>query len=158
MDWSRFAAVVTDVDGVLTDGRIGLDSTGGDVRFFHMRDGMGTRLLMQAGVRVGWLSAGTDTGSIRARAKMLGVEYVDVGLGEKGARFEAMCRQMGVEPSKTIYLGDDVNDLPAMELAGLKVCPADAHEDVRAVADVVLGLGGGAGCFRELADEVLRAK
>ncbi|MFG0256918.1 MAG: KdsC family phosphatase [Phycisphaerales bacterium JB043] len=158
MDWSVFEAVVSDVDGVMTDARIGIDSRAGDMRFFNMKDGMGTQLLMASGIKVGWLSAGRDTGSIRARAEMLGVEHVDVGHGDKGVRFMELCAQMGVEEHRTVYIGDDINDLPAMDRAGASVCPSDAHEDVRTIVDVVLSKGGGQGCFRELADLISRAR
>lgn len=151
-------AVVTDVDGVLTDARIGVTSDGADIRFFHMRDGMGTRLLQQAGVRVAWLSAGRDTGAVRRRGEMLAVEAVDVGMGDKGPRFETLCARLGVEPARAAYLGDDVNDLPAMRRAALTACPCDAVDEVRQAADIVLATPGGAGCFREFAEMVLTVR
>jgi len=151
-------AVITDVDGVLTDARIGVTSDGADIRFFHMRDGMGTKLLQQAGLQIAWLSAGRDTGAIRSRAEMLDVVAVDVGHGDKGPRFEALCRSLGVAPDATAYLGDDVNDLPAMALAGLTACPHDAAHQVRDAVDVVLATPGGEGAFREFAEMVLAAR
>jgi 3-deoxy-D-manno-octulosonate 8-phosphate phosphatase (KDO 8-P phosphatase) len=151
-------AVITDVDGVLTDARIGVTSDGADIRFFHMRDGMGTKLLQQAGLQVAWLSAGRDTGAIRSRAEMLDVVAVDVGHGDKGPRFEALCRSLGVAPDRTAYLGDDVNDLPAMALAGLTACPHDAAAQVRDAVDLVLATPGGSGAFREFAEMVIAAR
>jgi len=151
-------AVITDVDGVLTDARIGVTSDGADIRFFHMRDGMGTKLLQQAGLQIAWLSAGRDTGAIRSRAEMLDVVAVDVGHGDKGPRFEALCRSLGVAPDATAYLGDDVNDLPAMALAALTACPHDAAAQVRDAVDIVLATPGGHGAFREFAEMVLAAR
>jgi|GEM_PF-1732386 len=148
-------AVVTDVDGVLTDGLIHIDSAGVHGRGFNMHDGMGTRLLQHANIEIGWLSAGVDDGAIRSRADHLGVRHVDVGQGDKGQRFVRLCAQMGVEPGRTIYLGDDVNDLPAMNLAALTACPADATVAVRNRVDLVLETRGGGGAFRELADLLL---
>jgi len=155
MDLSRISAVISDVDGVLTDGRIGLGPGDEAVRFFDIRDGMGTKLLQQAGVAVAWLSASQDDGVIRRRAEMLGVEHVDVGLGGKAERMTALCAQLGVEPGETVFIGDDVNDLPAMGLAGLSACPMDARPEVVDAVDIVLGAPGGRGAFRELADLIL---
>ncbi|RMH30266.1 MAG: hypothetical protein D6693_00775 [Planctomycetota bacterium] len=148
-------AVVSDVDGVLTDGRIRIDSAGAQARAFHMHDGLGTRRLILAGFAVGWLSAGADDGTIRARADRLGVRHVDVGEGDKGPRFDRLCARMGVEAARTLYLGDDENDLPAIQRAALSACPADAQPAVRARADLVLESPGGAGAFRELAEVLL---
>jgi len=150
-------AVISDVDGVLTDARIGLTSGGDTIRFFNMKDGMGVKLLADSGVRIGWCSAGVDDGVIRRRGENLGVDDVDVGHGDKGDRFTAMCERLGVDPSHSVYVGDDVNDLPAMGLAGVSACPADAAGAVRSAVDIMLGADGGAGCFRELADLVLAA-
>ncbi len=148
-------AVVSDVDGVLTDGRITIGSDGAHSRSFHMHDGLGTRRLLDAGMRVGWLSAGADDGTIRARAHRLGVEHVDVGEGEKGSRFERLRDAMGADAARTIFIGDDVNDLPAIELAAVSACPADARPEVMARVDLVLETPGGRGAFRELADVLL---
>ncbi len=148
-------AVVSDVDGVLTDGRIGLGPGEAAIRFFDMRDGMGTKLLQKAGVEVAWLSASHDDGVIRKRAAMLGVEHVDVGSGDKGERLKKLCAKMDVEPSDVLFIGDDVNDLPAMKLAGASACPMDARPQVVDAVDLVLDAPGGRGAFRELADLIL---
>ena len=158
MDLDTISAVVSDVDGVLTDGRIGLGPGDAAIRFFDMRDGMGTKLLQQAGVEVAWLSASQDDGVIRRRAEMLGVEHVDVGSGDKGQRLTDLCAQMGVEPGSVLFIGDDVNDLPAMALAGMSACPMDARPEVVDTVDIVLGATGGRGAFRELADMILDAR
>jgi 3-deoxy-D-manno-octulosonate 8-phosphate phosphatase (KDO 8-P phosphatase) len=151
-------AVICDVDGVLTDARIGLTSDGATIRFFNMKDGMGVRRLGDAGIRVGWCSAGIDDGVIRRRGESLGVDDIDVGRGDKGERFAAMCRRLSVDPAHTVYVGDDINDLPAMRLAAVCACPADAVDSVRAAVDLVLRSPGGAGCFRELAELILSTR
>jgi len=148
-------AVISDVDGVLTDGRITIDSAGAHARAFHMHDGLGARQLAQAGVLIGWLSAGADDGTIRSRAERLGVQHVDVGEGDKGPRFDRLCARMGADPARTIYLGDDENDLPAMARAALTACPADGQRAVRTRVDLVLESCGGRGAFRELAEILL---
>lgn len=150
-------AVISDVDGVLTDARLLMTDAGAESRAFHMHDGLGTRLLADAGVKIAWLSAGLDTGLVRARAKMIGVQHIDVGQGDKGERFTTLCKQMNVDPKHTIYVGDDINDLPAMRRAGLTACPIDAQPAVRAFVDIILETPGGQGAFRELANLILDA-
>lgn len=148
-------AIITDVDGVLTDGGIHFTGSIKGGRVFSTKDGLAHHLLFERGFKAGWLSATSEPESIMGRARMLGVEHVDAGKGEKGARFTAQCARLGVDPSSVVYLGDDVNDLPAMVLAGLSACPADAHAEVRNRVDLVLDTRGGEGCFRELADVLL---
>lgn len=152
---TEIRAVVSDVDGVLTDGRIifGDDEHAGRAFFTH--DGMGTRMLQTAGIKVGWLSATSSGASIHRRAAQTGVEFVDTGQGDKGPRFTELCGRMGVEPANTLFVGDDVNDLPAMARAGLSACPADARPEVKSTVDLVLEARGGRGAFREVADIVL---
>jgi len=150
-------AVITDVDGVLTDGRVSLTMQGDEARAFHHHDGLGTKRLIKAGVLIGWLSAAKDTGLVRRRAEHLGVHAIDVGSGGKGKRFRNMCEWLGVEPQDVAYIGDDANDLPAMQQARLSACPADAQQAVRRAADIRLEAVGGAGAFREFANLLLAA-
>lgn len=150
--------VVCDVDGTLTDGSIILGDHAEPLRRFDTKDGLGTKLLINAGVRVAWLTATTRGGSTRARGEMLGIEDIDIDPGHKGPRFSAMCERLGVDPGRALFFGDDVNDLPAMSLAGASACPADAHGEVRAAVDIVLTANGGHGAMRELADLVLAAR
>lgn len=148
--------VVCDVDGTLTSGEILCFDAGEEpARPFNTHDGMGCSLLHQAGIKQAWLTATSKGGSTKSRAEMLPVDVVDIGKGHKGERFRGVCERLGVAPEHVVYLGDDVNDLPAMELAGVSACPSDAHPSVRAVVDLVLDRRGGQGALRELADLIL---
>lgn len=147
--------VVSDVDGTLTPGGITLGDSPHAQRTFHTHDGLGTHLLLNAGIKVAWLSATSSGHSIVRRAEMLRVSLVDAAEGPKGPRLIEICRRLDVSPSHTLYLGDDVNDLPAMRLCGLSACPSDARPEVRAEADLVLEAPGGHGAFREVADLLL---
>jgi 3-deoxy-D-manno-octulosonate 8-phosphate phosphatase (KDO 8-P phosphatase) len=153
-------AVICDVDGTLTDGRIIMTESGEPLRAFSTRDGLGVALLHEAGIKVAWLSATSRGQSTVARAAMLGIppERVDVGLGSKGERFTALCTRLGASPQHVAYIGDDVNDLPAMRLAGVSAVPSDAHPGAKAEAHLVLDAPGGGGAFRELADLILDAR
>ena len=157
---ARIDAVVSDVDGTLTDGCIHTTSDGKLFRSFHTHDGLGHHLLAEIGVRIAWLSATSETESIRVRARMLRLpdEHLDLGPGEKGARSTALCARLGFDPAHTVYIGDDQNDLPPMRLAGCPACPGDAHPEARAAARIVLATPGGRGAFRELADLIRAAR
>ena len=152
--------VVCDVDGTLTDGALRATEDGAVARDFSTKDGLGQKALVAGGVPVAWLTATSRGEATRTRARMLGMpdELVVVDPGPKGERFEALCRAMGLDPARVAFLGDDANDLPAMRLAGLAACPADAHPSVREACPVVLNARGGEGALRELADLVLRAR
>lgn len=148
-------AIISDVDGTMTDGGVTLGDGPVSWRTFNTHDGYGHDLLHAAGVKIGWLSSTGSGESIFVRAKQLRVEFVDVSRGDKGPRFLTLCEKMGVSPKEVLYVGDDVNDLPAMRHAGATACPADAMGAVRSAVDVVLTKEGGRGAFREAADLVL---
>lgn len=152
---ANIRAVISDVDGVLTDGGITLGNDLVSIRTFHTHDGLGHDLLHKAGFVIGWLSATGSPESVRRRAEQLKVKFVDAGPGEKLPRFHAMCSAMGVTPDQVAYIGDDVNDIACITAAGIGACPADARPQVRQAASLVLQTIGGRGCFRELADMLL---
>lgn len=148
-------AIITDVDGTLTDGGVTLGDSPHSIRTFNTHDGLGHDLLAKAGIKVAWLSATSSARSIELRAQQLRIPAVDAGPGDKGPRFLALCATLGVTPDQVLYIGDDVNDLPAMRLAAVSACPSDAAEAVRAAVDIILTRPGGRGAFREAADMVL---
>jgi len=149
-------AVVCDVDGTLTSGEILCFGDGSEpARPFNTHDGMGFGLLAKAGIKLAWLTATSKGQSTQSRAEMLSIDVVDIGKGDKGERFLTVCNQLGVSPSRVVYMGDDVNDLPAMRLAGVSACPSDAHASVASSVDLVLERRGGFGALRELADLIL---
>lgn len=151
-------AMVSDVDGVLTDGGIFYMDQPEAGRIFNTHDGMGVKRLREAGIKVAWLSATTSGASIERRATQLGVDLVDAGSGDKGPRFEAICTALGVEPERVLYLGDDVNDLPAIARAGVSACPRDAQPEVANRVDLILDTEGGRGAFREAAEIILASR
>ncbi len=153
---SCISAVVCDVDGTLTTGEIMCFGDRAEpARPFNTHDGMGFGLLHKAGIKLGWLTATSRGGSTQARADMLPIDAVDIGKGDKGERFIGLCEKLGVQPDEVVYIGDDVNDLPAMDIAGVSACPSDAHPSVRARVDLLLSRPGGHGALRELADLIL---
>lgn len=147
--------VVFDVDGVLTDGGLWYGKDGEVMKRFDVKDGHAIVLARLTGLPVAVLTARTSA-IVETRAKELGVAKVFQGRKEKGPALEELCRELGVASSETAYMGDDVNDLPAMARCGLTACPADAVAEVRAAVHFVSSRPGGHGAARELLELVLR--
>lgn len=149
-------AVVTDFDGVHTDDTAWVDGDGNESVRVSRSDGMGVALLRRAGIPVFILSSETHH-VVRARAEKLGVEVLH-GVGDKASALVAWAERAGVPLERIAYLGNDVNDLPALRLVGWPVAVADAHPEVRAAARVILSRAGGDGAVRELAERVLPSR
>ncbi|MGK9148678.1 acylneuraminate cytidylyltransferase [Plantibacter flavus] len=149
-------AVVTDFDGVHTDDRAIIDADGVERVSVHRGDGLGVRLLREAGIPVLILST-ERVPIVAARAAKLGVDVV-YGADDKAAALREWAASAGVSLERVAYLGNDVNDLPALDIAGWPVVTADAHPRAKASARLVLARRGGDGAVRELADLVLAAR
>lgn len=149
--------VITDVDGVLTDGGIYYDASGECLKRFHVRDGLGICLLEESGIRVAVLS-GRDSATLRKRVNDLGVTLFEFGVKDKEAACKMLMEQAGVCAAQTACIGDDSIDLPAFAACGLSFAVKDAPEYVKRQASGVLAQAGGHGAFRELADAILEAQ
>ena len=142
---------------VLTDGGIYYDATGECLKRFHVRDGLGMRLLEENGVRVAVLS-GRDSPTLRKRVADLGITLYQFGVKDKHAACRELMEQAGTGVNETVCIGDDSIDLPAFAACGLSYAVADAPVYVQARASAVLVKEGGKGAFRELADAILVAQ
>ncbi len=149
--------ILSDVDGVLTDGRIIYDNAGVETKVFHVRDGVGIKLWQKSGFAFGIVTS-RNSQVVRVRAAELGVTHVRQGFEEKLPAALELMKAAGVELHQVCYIGDDLPDLPVMRRVGLAVAPADAAADVRQAAHWVLRSAGGAGCVRELIERLLKAK
>ena len=154
---SRIQLLVLDVDGVLTDGGLWFDADGHLLKRFDVRDGLGIRLLQQAGLQLAFLSGGQG-GATEVRARQLGIAHCLTGIKDKPACLERLQTTLGVTPSDTAFLGDDLNDLAVRPVVGLLLAPADACRPMRRGADAVLNRRGGQGAVRELAERILQAR
>jgi 3-deoxy-D-manno-octulosonate 8-phosphate phosphatase (KDO 8-P phosphatase) len=150
-------AVVTDVDGVLTDGRITLASDGVEIKRFHVWDGTGIKYLLRSGIAVAFLT-GRESDVVARRAEELGVEHVRQGAKSKLPAYESILADLGVRDEAVCYVGDDLPDLPVLRRAGVGVAVADARPEVIDAADHVTVAGGGEGALRELAETILKAQ
>lgn len=149
--------ILSDVDGVMTDGRIIYDSGGHETKQFHVRDGLGIKQWMNAGFRFGIITA-RNSPMVDRRAKELGIQSVSQGAGNKLERAQAMIREMNCSFENVCYLGDDLPDIPVMQLSSIAAAPADAASDVIENANWVLRSKGGHGAVREAVERLLRGK
>jgi 3-deoxy-D-manno-octulosonate 8-phosphate phosphatase (KDO 8-P phosphatase) len=149
--------LLTDVDGVMTDGRILFLPDGAEARAFHVRDGLAIALARAAGLRTGLIS-GRRSPEVARRASELGMEVVEQGVADKGACLREVLARLGLAPAEVAYIGDDLNDLPVLEEVGLSAAPADAPFEVRDAVYMVMDRRGGEGCLREFVEAILRAR
>ena len=149
--------VVTDVDGVLTDGSLYYGPDGECLKRFNARDGLGVRLLQQAGVQVAILS-GRDCPALRKRIADLGIKEAVLGQLDKRSALKGLIERCGVTAAETAFIGDDIPDMGVFGLCGVSVTVRDAPYYVKNKSDIILYSNGGNNAFRELTDEVLTAK
>lgn len=149
--------IVFDVDGVLTDGSIYVNDLGVESKGFHVRDGFAIKAAMSLGVKVGVLT-GRSSRCVTLRMAELGIELLQQGVAEKGSGFETLCQRAGVALEEAAYLGDDLNDLPAMLRCGYPMAVADAMPEVRDEARYVTHARGGHGAAREALEHILKGQ
>lgn len=153
----RLKLVLSDVDGVMTDGTVLLLPDGLEAKAFNIRDGLGIVLAQRAGLKLGLIS-GRSSESVARRAAELRLAVVRQGVRDKGAELRAVLAELQLSPLEVAYIGDDVNDLPVITQVGLSAAPADAPFEVRNAAFMVTEAAGGRGCLREFLEAILRAR
>ena len=146
-----------DVDGVLTDGRVYIDDDGRESKAFSAIDGLGIRMLADAGIVVAWIT-GSNAQAVVHRARMLGVEHVMLGADDKLAAWRKFHDRLAIAPAHCAHIGDDLPDLPVIEACRLGVTVPHAPATLRARAHYVTRRDGGHGAVRELAELILTAQ
>ncbi len=146
-----------DVDGVLTDGRVYMDDDGRESKAFYALDGVGLKLLADAGIAVAWIT-GSSAPAVVHRARLLGVEHVIQNAYDKLTPWRALAAKLALAPEHCAHIGDDLPDLPVMAACGLAATVPHAPLPVRACAHYVTEREGGRGAVRELAELILAAQ
>ncbi len=155
---ARIKLLLLDVDGVLTDGSITYTDGGEEIKQFNAKDGLGIRLLMNAGVRVGIIT-GRKSKALLHRCKNLGIELVFDNVGhDKTKVFQAVLEETGLTASETAFAGDDLPDIPVMKTAGFGFAVADADLQVIRASDFTTSRAGGKGAVREISELILKAQ
>lgn len=144
---------VMDVDGVMTDGKIIYHSDGSESKAFFVQDGIGIKRLASLGVKIAIIT-GRQSQIVARRADELDIDFVIQGRDDKLVALQQLCQSIGVVLDECAYIGDDLPDLPAIQVVKIGFAPANAVDAVKAVADVVTMRQGGAGAVREACDYV----
>ncbi|MFM1808273.1 MAG: hypothetical protein RLZZ242_998 [Bacteroidota bacterium] len=148
---------VFDVDGVMTDGTLYLDAQGELVRKMSVRDGYALKQALASGYEVCVITGGTNE-SVRTRLRDLGIHSIYLGAHQKLQVLKEYFEIHQISPATALYMGDDIPDLEAMQYCHLATCPADAAAEIRSSADYVSPIKGGAGCVRDVIEQVLKVK
>ncbi|GLQ88895.1 KdsC family phosphatase [Dyella flagellata] len=146
-----------DVDGTLTDGRLWYSESGHETKVFHVHDGLGLKRLQVHGIQVAIVSARISH-PVALRAEELNIAHVYQGQSDKRECLRQMLEALELTPEQAAFVGDDLPDLPAMNLAGLAIAVANAHPWVAQRAHWQTRLGGGMGAVREVCDLLLHAQ
>jgi len=149
--------ILSDVDGVLTDGGIVYNNQGIETKRFHVRDGMGIRLWQKAGYRFGLITH-RSSNIVKTRVAELGIEIIRQGIDDKLAAMRAILSELHLTPAQVCSIGDDLPDISVIRAAGLGVAVGDACEELRQAAHYVTTLPGGAGAVRETIELILKAQ
>lgn len=146
--------VITDIDGVWTDGGMYYTAEGDVMKRFSVKDGWGVIFLRELGIPVA-IMTGEDTQIVQKRADKLKIKYCYLGVKDKVAQAKELCRELGISLEEVAFIGDDLNDLPLLRLVGYSASPDNTPEYVRREVDYVTTAHGGYGAFREFVEKLL---
>ncbi len=153
----KITFLLLDVDGILSDGKIILDSTGNELKAFHIHDGHGIYLLKKAGIEVGIIS-GRGSRAVEHRARELNITEVHQDIKDKVKVYEKIAAIYNLPDENVAFMGDDLIDLPLLCRVGFSVTAADAISEVKDKVDMITEKKGGEGAVREVIDFILKAK
>ncbi len=147
--------LVLDVDGILTDCKIFLDSDNEWKRIYSVRDGVGIKALIEANYKVAIIT-GANAVDVRSRVKMLGIHYLYEGSMDKLPAFEKLQKESGLSPQEMAYMGDDYFDLPLLKQVQFSATVPDAMDDVVSSVQYITKRPAGNGAVREVCDYILK--
>ena len=146
--------ILTDIDGVWTDGGMYYDGTNIEMKKFHTYDSAGVLFAHHLGIPVGILT-GENTEIVRRRAEKLKIDYLYLGVRDKVAVANELCKTLQIDLKDVAYIGDDINDMKLLQLVGWAGAPASSPDYVRTLSTVSLSKKGGEGVFREFVETIL---
>lgn len=148
---------ILDVDGVLTDGNIQVNTQGEMFRTMNVKDGYGLKTAIDQGFNVCVISGGSNDG-VRVRLEKLGIKDIFLGAHNKTEILKNYLKENNVKRENTLYMGDDLPDYKVMQEVGLPTCPQDAVPEIKAISKYVSHKKGGKGCVREVIEQVLKVQ
>ena len=153
----KIKLIVTDVDGVLTNGSIGYSNKINGLKLFNVKDGLAVKLLKSNNINLAFISGG-ESGATSARAQSLCIKECHTNIEDKGLKIIEIQESLGFSPESTLYIGDDVNDLDVLPYVSLFIAPNDCNYKVEMKADLKLRAKGGEGVLREICDILINIK
>ncbi len=148
---------VFDVDGVFTDGIIYVDSQGNETRGFNSKDGIVVKKALKCGFNIIIISGANNKGILK-RLRKFGIKDIYLGSENKPSDLNEHMKINNMKRNETLYMGDDISDLEAMKIVGLKTCPNDAVSEVRNTSDYISPKKGGLGCVRDVLEQTLKVQ
>jgi len=148
---------IFDVDGVLTNGMVTIMPNGELVRQMNIKDGYALKSAVDNGYRVCIISGGKNEG-VRTRLANLGIGDIYLGAHNKIEQYKELVEKYNLNPEETVYMGDDVPDVPVMKLVGMPSCPNDAASEVQAISRYISDKRGGEGCVRDIIEQTMRVQ
>jgi len=146
--------IVTDIDGVWTDGGMFYDQHENELKKFNTYDSAGILFARKSNIPVAIIT-GEDTHIMKRRAEKLKIELLFMGINDKLGCLELLCRQQNVDMSDVAFIGDDLNDIAVIEQVGFAACPSSAPAYIQSIVDIVMKKKGGEGVFREFVEHLL---
>lgn len=153
----NITTLILDYDGVMTDGKMYITEEGQEIRAGNVKDGYILQLLMKKGFNVLILS-GSHAKSIMWRSKSLKINHIHLGVTNKLFEYELIKQNLNIDDQEILFIGDDLPDYELMTRVGISVCPADAAQEIKEVADYISIYNGGKGCVREIGEQILKAQ
>ncbi len=145
----------TDVDGTLTDGCMYYGSSGEEFKKFNFKDGMGFKMLRDAGIKTAIITS-ENTPIVKKRADKLKVDYLSMGTWEKLEFVKKICNELNITLAEVAYIGDDINDIELLNAVKYKACPNNAVNKVKQIQNIeILSKNGGDGAVREYIEKIL---
>lgn len=154
--WENIRLIVSDFDGVMTDNRVLIDENGKESVYVSRADGQAVHILHSMGIDLVIISTERN-GVVKKRAEKLQVECIQ-DVWNKAGCLERYCNERNVPLKNIAYIGNDINDFGAMQLAGIKIAPNDAYGEIKSIADYITETKGGYGVIREIADKIERSR
>ena len=148
---------VFDVDGVLTDGSVFVNTTGEMLRTMNIRDGYALKAAVDNGYNVCIISGGSNEG-VRVRLRNLGITDIHLGTPDKVATFDEYTDVYSILPEQVLYMGDDIPDYHVMQLVGLPTCPQDACPEIKGISKYISHKNGGQGAVRDVIEQVMKVQ
>ena len=154
-DLKNISTFIFDIDGVLTDGSLLIDSEGNMLRKMNVKDGYALKAAIERGYNMCVISGGTNE-SIRKRFESLGIKEIHLGSENKIEQLNLFIKKYSIDKKNILFMGDDIPDIEVLKYVGFSCCPNDAVTDVKNICNYISSKKGGKGCVRDVIEQTLR--